>query len=412
MSSREYDRRKNTNSNPSVTKIIRRLRGEGLSKTYWMADENCKECYDCKSVFTTWRRKHHCRICGQIFCSRCAPNIIKGMCRDCRGRICGSSFSVLGHRFGHDGMVRVCNLCLAIMDEYDDEEDTRSVVSAATSSFPQSANPFARETADSPRTAQSPFAASQLFSFSRPHTELAAISEQHAPQQQRWRSSDSDRLSDDEPIERSGHTELDSPTVGSMPVTPEMRGRGFERRPIGDDHHESGPHPLLGQMSPRGSSRPPGDGAPFRRAIQEEDNDATDGAAKERDDSEERASAFPLGNGKAELAGAILSNGSDIHAIRSPRQRTGAALLDAQETQPHGNDRSFIAFPTSSNGTEVANLLSPVTDHRKAANSSIPPGLLRSRLSSRMSTSGLSSVLLTEVTGPNGMWRSRVDSIV
>ena len=30
-----------------------------------MDDENCKECYDCKSVFTTWRRKHHCRICGE-----------------------------------------------------------------------------------------------------------------------------------------------------------------------------------------------------------------------------------------------------------------------------------------------------------------------------------------------------------
>lgn len=37
----------------------------GLSRHYWMEDENCKECYDCKSEFTTWRRKHHCRICGQ-----------------------------------------------------------------------------------------------------------------------------------------------------------------------------------------------------------------------------------------------------------------------------------------------------------------------------------------------------------
>lgn len=34
----------------SVSRIIRRLRGEGLSKHYWMADEHCKECYDCKSV--------------------------------------------------------------------------------------------------------------------------------------------------------------------------------------------------------------------------------------------------------------------------------------------------------------------------------------------------------------------------
>lgn len=66
----------------SVSKVIRKIRGEGalldteideilsvnmrsgLSRDYWMDDENCKECYDCKSVFTTWRRKHHCRICG------------------------------------------------------------------------------------------------------------------------------------------------------------------------------------------------------------------------------------------------------------------------------------------------------------------------------------------------------------
>lgn len=42
----------------SVSKIIRRMRGEGLSKHYWMADENCKECYDCKSVsrVTCWAR--------------------------------------------------------------------------------------------------------------------------------------------------------------------------------------------------------------------------------------------------------------------------------------------------------------------------------------------------------------------
>jgi len=34
----------------SVSRIIRRMRGEGLSKHYWMADEHCRECYDCKSV--------------------------------------------------------------------------------------------------------------------------------------------------------------------------------------------------------------------------------------------------------------------------------------------------------------------------------------------------------------------------
>ncbi|KZO89685.1 hypothetical protein CALVIDRAFT_603485 [Calocera viscosa TUFC12733] len=104
----------------SVSKVIRRIRGEGLSKTYWMEDEHCKECYDCKSVFTTWRRKHHCRICGQIFCSRCASNLIKAS------------------RFNADGTVRVCNLCMRMLEEENansDDDDRRSI-SSITPSLP------------------------------------------------------------------------------------------------------------------------------------------------------------------------------------------------------------------------------------------------------------------------------------
>ncbi|KZS91899.1 hypothetical protein SISNIDRAFT_550694 [Sistotremastrum niveocremeum HHB9708] len=100
----------------SVSKVIRKIRGEGLSRDYWMDDEKCKECSDCQSVFTAWRRKHHCRICGQIFCSRCASNIIKGA------------------KFGQDGMIRVCNLCLEKLEkgEDDDDDDRRSVTSNMT----------------------------------------------------------------------------------------------------------------------------------------------------------------------------------------------------------------------------------------------------------------------------------------
>ncbi|EJU00051.1 hypothetical protein DACRYDRAFT_117647 [Dacryopinax primogenitus] len=104
----------------SVSKAIRRIRGEGLSKKYWMEDEHCKECYDCKSVFTTWRRKHHCRICGQIFCSRCASNLIKAS------------------RFNAEGSVRVCNLCMRMIEEenaHSDDDDRRSI-SSLTPSLP------------------------------------------------------------------------------------------------------------------------------------------------------------------------------------------------------------------------------------------------------------------------------------
>ncbi|KAJ7070594.1 hypothetical protein C8F01DRAFT_1106988, partial [Mycena amicta] len=142
----------------SVSKVIRRIRGEGLSRDYWMDDENCKECYDCESVFTTWRRKHHCRICGQIFCSRCASNIIKG------------------YRFGHDGMIRVCNLCVEKLAkvEDDDDDDRRSVVSSVMS-FP--AHQLGIDTMSLSYHPQSPFSASQLFSRTDEPFNLYSIAE-------------------------------------------------------------------------------------------------------------------------------------------------------------------------------------------------------------------------------------------
>jgi hypothetical protein len=52
----------------SVTHALKRLRGEGISREYWMKDENCKECYECKAQFSVLRRRHHCRICGILLC--------------------------------------------------------------------------------------------------------------------------------------------------------------------------------------------------------------------------------------------------------------------------------------------------------------------------------------------------------
>ncbi|KAJ7086595.1 hypothetical protein C8R43DRAFT_311055 [Mycena crocata] len=211
----------------SVSKVIRRIRGEGLSRDYWMDDENCRECYDCESIFTTWRRKHHCRICGQIFCSRCASNIVKG------------------YRFGQDGMIRVCNLCvekLAKVDE-DDDDDRRSVVSSVTS-FP--AHQLGVDTMTLAHHPQSPFAASQLFGRDEPFN-LYSIAETKR------------RISGSE---ESG--------FGSRPITPPLRGRDdgiWEplrenpapfRRGLSDDEVNV-PDPFSTEESPTA----PGSNAPF-----------------------------------------------------------------------------------------------------------------------------------------------------
>ncbi|TCD70122.1 1-phosphatidylinositol-3-phosphate 5-kinase [Steccherinum ochraceum] len=191
----------------SVSKVIRRIRGEGLSKDYWMDDALCKECYDCKSVFTAWRRKHHCRICGQIYCSRCASNIIKGA------------------RFGHDGMVRVCNLCLEKLakGDDDDDDDRRSIISSFTSPF------AAHQLGTDPKfpglahVPQSPFAASQLFGRSDSFS-LFSIAETRRP-----------------------HSGSEESGFGSRPITP------------GDDLREDRVIPL--------------NPVPFRRALTEEERD-------------------------------------------------------------------------------------------------------------------------------------------
>ncbi|OCH90065.1 hypothetical protein OBBRIDRAFT_731550 [Obba rivulosa] len=145
----------------SVSKVIRRIRGEGLSRDYWMDDDLCKECYDCKSVFSAWRRKHHCRICGQIFCSRCASNIIKGA------------------RFGQSGMIRVCNLCLeklAKVDD-DDDDDRKSITSSATSPFTAHQLGMESRSFSAAHHPQSPFAASQLFGRTDEPFNLFSIAE-------------------------------------------------------------------------------------------------------------------------------------------------------------------------------------------------------------------------------------------
>ncbi|KAF3081021.1 1-phosphatidylinositol-3-phosphate 5-kinase [Orbilia oligospora] len=90
-----------------VGATLRQLRqGKGLSRDFWMKDENCKECFICQRPFTTFRRKHHCRTCGQIFCSKCTT-------------------TVEGDKFGHSGGMRVCiNPCLQILENYQDDDSS------------------------------------------------------------------------------------------------------------------------------------------------------------------------------------------------------------------------------------------------------------------------------------------------
>jgi len=44
-----------------------------------MPDSSGNECYECREKFNTFRRKHHCRLCGQIFCKNCTSHQLNGI---------------------------------------------------------------------------------------------------------------------------------------------------------------------------------------------------------------------------------------------------------------------------------------------------------------------------------------------
>ncbi|XP_034002365.1 1-phosphatidylinositol 3-phosphate 5-kinase isoform X2 [Trematomus bernacchii] len=78
-------------------------------KQYWMPDSQCKECYDCNEKFTTFRRRHHCRLCGQIFCSRCCNQEIPGKF------------------MGYTGDLRACTYCRKIALSYAHSADSGTI---------------------------------------------------------------------------------------------------------------------------------------------------------------------------------------------------------------------------------------------------------------------------------------------
>lgn len=83
--------------------IPRRADPSNISRDFWMPDHSCRVCYECDSQFTLFNRRHHCRICGRVFCRKCTQNTIP-VSGD--GRKNGN---------GEDGeRIKVCNFCFKL----------------------------------------------------------------------------------------------------------------------------------------------------------------------------------------------------------------------------------------------------------------------------------------------------------
>ncbi|MCD7472584.1 hypothetical protein HAX54_013857 [Datura stramonium] len=57
---------------------------DNVSRDFWMPDDSCRVCYDCDSQFTLFNRRHHCRLCGRVFCAKCTFNSVPAPSNDPR----------------------------------------------------------------------------------------------------------------------------------------------------------------------------------------------------------------------------------------------------------------------------------------------------------------------------------------
>ncbi|OCK89881.1 uncharacterized protein K441DRAFT_582219 [Cenococcum geophilum 1.58] len=108
----------NTSTGNLPNNAFSQMRRKILGKEFWMRDENAKDCFYCGDAFSTFRRKHHCRTCGQIFDAKCTS-------------------LVSGKLFGQSGNLRVCKPCEAIIYGNDDDSSVYTEDADQTSIYEQ-----------------------------------------------------------------------------------------------------------------------------------------------------------------------------------------------------------------------------------------------------------------------------------
>ena len=72
----------------------------------WVPDRKVSTCYNCSTHFNLFRRRHHCRRCGRVFCYACC-NIIDFI----------PSYVPTALSFGKHSTIRSCHTCYEHIQE-------------------------------------------------------------------------------------------------------------------------------------------------------------------------------------------------------------------------------------------------------------------------------------------------------
>lgn len=118
--------------------IPRKNESSNVSKDFWMPDQSCRVCYECDSVFTLFNRKHHCRLCGRVFCAKCTENTVPASPDD---------YKIGGEE---SERLRVCNYCFKQWEQrIAPVSSAVSATSPSLSKSPSAASLASTQTCDS-----------------------------------------------------------------------------------------------------------------------------------------------------------------------------------------------------------------------------------------------------------------------
>ncbi|GEQ71151.1 hypothetical protein JCM33374_g4832 [Metschnikowia sp. JCM 33374] len=127
------------------------LKNGGIPKKYWMNDSFVSDCLNCFKQFTAFRRKHHCRFCGQIFCADCTIFISYSQYKQQRhGKVTGKVTKSFKDK------LRVCKPCYSDVVVYlsDDSSSSSDEEAAEKTPEPRSSTSLSTEDGGTPSIAE------------------------------------------------------------------------------------------------------------------------------------------------------------------------------------------------------------------------------------------------------------------
>ncbi|KAL2534428.1 1-phosphatidylinositol-3-phosphate 5-kinase FAB1B [Abeliophyllum distichum] len=142
--------------------IPRRPESTKVPRYFWMTDQSCRVCYDCDSKFTIFNRRHHCRLCGRVFCAKCTEHSVPAPSDDPNSG------------WEDWGWIRVCNYCFKQWEQGSDKVD--NMITAASLGISHSPSATSLVSTQSRCTCSSDSSTGSAGCSAQPHQYSAGLS--------------------------------------------------------------------------------------------------------------------------------------------------------------------------------------------------------------------------------------------